>query len=131
MPDGGEQFTLPVVTHPSGLWIGIDVIISDTIAALMVLDSGSPQSVISPRLRQDLESNGLLETSPGSGLYSLRLTAQRHELPRVAVRVLPRLARLAIDGLLGLDFLRSFELVCFRLSTSELLLEYASPSGPQ
>ncbi len=44
-------------------------------------------------------------------------------LPDLVVRELPRLTLLRIDGLLGLDFFRRFERVCFHIATSRLVLE--------
>jgi hypothetical protein len=128
---GGDQLLLPVAPHLSGLWLGIRILVENDVGAFMVLDSGSPQSVISPALGQELQSRGVLHATSDSRYFRLtNLTARAHQLPDVRVRILPRLARLQIDGLLGLDFFRAFELVCFRLSTSELLLEYA-PSSPR
>ena len=97
----------------------------------MVLDSGSPVSVISPESSHELRIHGLLRQANEPRYYQLsRLTAEeavgKPALPDLKVRILPRLTRLAIDGLLGLDFFRAFELTCFRISTSQLLLEYPS-----
>jgi hypothetical protein len=39
--------------------------------------------------------------------------------------------RIHTSGLwVGIDFFRAFELVCFRLSTSQLLLQDAGPGQP-
>jgi hypothetical protein len=90
----------------------------------MVLDSGSPQSVISPGVEHELLQERLLQPAPAARVYHVRnLRADGHPLPDLTVRVHPRLSRLQVDGLLGLDFFGAFELTCFRLSTSQLLLE--------
>ena len=124
MPDG-DQFYVPVSPHATGLWIGIDVTINASVTIFMVLDCGSPRSAISPGLSQDLQRQGLLHATADPRSYRLtNLTADANPLPDLIVRELSRLTRLKIDGLLGLDFFGSFELTCFRLSTSQPLLEY-------
>ncbi len=112
--------------HPSGLWLGIDVTVRSSLTVLMILDSGSPLSAISPALGEQLLARGLARTSAsGRGLIRLtHLSAEGNPLPELNVRILARLSQLRVDGLLGLNFFGAFELTCFRLSTSELLLEY-------
>jgi len=126
---GGDRLVIPVAPHPSGLWLGIKILVGNDLVAFMVLDSGSPQSVISPALGEHLQRRGVLHATSDARYYQLRnLTAHDHQLPDMTVRILPRLTRLQIDGLLGLDYFRAFELVCVRFSTQQLLLEYAPTS---
>jgi hypothetical protein len=123
MPDG-ERLSIPIRRHPSGYWIGIHVTIGEGYTLLMVLDSGSPQSTVSPQVAQDLWLRGMSPpAAPASSYVLTNLTASTHALPDLRARVLPRLSRLRVDGLLGLDFFNQFDLTCYRRSTMELLLE--------
>jgi hypothetical protein len=126
---GGEQLSIPVHRHPSERWIGIYVTIASSQTIFMVLDTGSPQSTISSGVAHDLHRRNLLVPADDHSSYHLtNLTAPPHSLPDLTVRVFPRLARLQIDGLLGLDFFNHFELTCFRVSSMQLLLEYPASS---
>ena len=90
----------------------------------MVLDPGSPVSAISPEVSRELRSLGLLQESQRRRYYQLAaLTVQDQPFPSLEVRVLPRLAELEVDGLVGLDFLRQFAAVHFYISTMRLVLE--------
>ncbi len=128
MPAG--ELTVPVSTHPSGLWVGIYVDIGARVRLFMVLETGSPVSALSPSIAQHLHSRKLLQADPAPGYFRpAPLTAAQAPghppLPDLAVRVLPRLTRLRIDGLLGLDFFRRFDRVCFQLSAMRLELTHA------
>ncbi|HEY7060740.1 MAG TPA: hypothetical protein VII06_04620 [Chloroflexota bacterium] len=113
----------------SGLWMGIRVAVEDQGVLLMVLDTGSPVSALSPTIAQRLYSRGLLRPASAPSYYSLSgLSAEdavgQPGLPDLTVRALPRLGRLQIEGLLGLDFFRQFDRVCFQLSAMQLELTY-------
>src|SRR5713226_9315296 len=128
MPDG--EMAIPAELHPSGFWIGIYVAISGRHTIFTVLDTGSPASAISPVVSRDLHARGLLRESRIPGSYELTaLTAEdalrKPPLPNLSVRILPRLDRLEIEGLLGLDFFRLFGHVCFDFPTSSLILSPA------
>ena len=121
------ELQIPVRPHASGLWVGIYLTVAGRETFLMVLDSGSPLSAVSPDTVQILQDGGLLGLPRGPGHYRLtdlhaRDAVGRPALPDVSVRVLPRLSRLRVDGLLGLDFFRQFERVCFQLSQMRLEL---------
>ena len=93
---------------------------------LMVLDPGSPISAISPETRDDLARLNLLQP-PASPRYEHRLSGlgvQGQSFPDLEVRVLRKLSRLQIDGLVGLDCLASFFAIHFYVLSSELVLEY-------
>jgi len=129
MPDG--ELAIPAELHPSGHWIGISVTIGGRHTIFMVLDTGSPASAISPGISRALRARGLLRESRTPGSYHLTaLTAEdaarKPPLPNLTVRILPRLDRLAIEGLLGLDFFRLFDHICFDFPTSSLILSPAS-----
>src|SRR5262245_5941142 len=107
IPNG--ELAIPAELHPSGHWIGISVAIGGRHTIFMVLDTGSPASAISPGISRALRTRGLLRESRIPGSYQLtELTAadtpRKPPLPNVTVRILPRLDRLKIEGLLGLDF---------------------------
>lgn len=126
------DLTIPVERHPSGLWVGIYVSANNQQTMLMVLDTGSPVSALSPTIAQALHIRGLLrsELTPGSfrPVALMAVQAAGHPtLPDLRMRVLPRLTRLQIDGLLGLDFFRQFDRVCFQLAAMRLELTF--PDG--
>jgi hypothetical protein len=105
------------------------VLIGGRNTLLMVLDTGSPAPAISPRIAQLLQADRVLPASETLGRYWLAAIRARDAagypiLPSLMVRILPRLARLQIDGLLGLDFFRQFDRVCFQLSAMRLELTY-------
>ncbi len=131
MPSG--ELSIPVRLHQSELWVGIVVRVGPIFDMLMVLDSGAPVSAIAPRMHHELRARGLLGTAPDPRYHELtELTAKdapHIDLPDLRVRVLPRLALLRIDGLLGLDFFRRFDRVCFHIATARLVLEYPPASA--
>ena len=123
------ELSIPVRSHPSGLWMGMSLAVDIQHVVFMVLDTGSPVSAVSPTVARDLHAVGLLSPRavPGAFLISglrAREAVGQPALPDLTVRILPRLARLQIDGLLGLDFFRQFGRVCFHLSTLRLELTY-------
>src|SRR4051794_14806897 len=98
----GDRFEIPVRLHPSGFWMGIDLISRDGLVLLAVLDPGSPLSAIEPELFQRLLREGLMQpTSNARSFRIANLMAAEHLLPDLVVRPLPRLTRLKIDILLG------------------------------
>jgi hypothetical protein len=134
MHDG--ELTIPVKFHPSGLWVGLAVTVSDQQTLFMVLDTGSPASVISPRVTRELVDRGLLQQTAEPHHYSLvDLSAEdaagKPALPDLTVRTLRKLTLLRIDGLLGLDFFRQFDRICFDFPTSSLTLSPAPPRQGQ
>jgi hypothetical protein len=130
MPTG--EIVIPASNHPSGLWVGIYVGVGTEATIFMVLDTGSPVSALSPAIAQHLHMRGMLYQAEAAGHFrpsplTAWRAAGRPALPGLTLRVLPRLGRLQIDGLLGLDFFRQFEQVCFHLSQMRLELTY--PGG--
>lgn len=120
----GGDVAVQAELHESGNWIVVPVAVRGAVDLLMVLDTGSPVSVISPVVLDDLVTRGLLGPEVASNRYVLtRLSVQGQPLPDLLVRVLPRLARIQVDGLLGLDFLRLFKAVHFHVDTFHLVLE--------
>lgn len=123
------DLVIPVEPHPSGLWMCVAASIAGQVMLRLVLDTGSPVSALSPTVVEDLSGRGLLRPTRAPGAYQLRdLRAGRAvgepALPNLTVRVLPRLARIQVEGLLGLDFFRLFDRVCFQLSAMQLELTY-------
>ena len=130
MPTG--ELVVPVSNHPSGLWVGIYVGVGTEATMFMVLDTGSPVSALSPATAQHLNARGLLHARGAASYYRTSpLTAVRAAgrptLPHAPFRILARLGRLQNDGLLGLDFFRQFDRVCFQLSA--MRLELIHPAG--
>lgn len=119
----GGEISVRADLHPSGNWITVPISVAGLISLAMVLDTGSAVSAISPAAKDVLGARGLvLPRGDGDGLLLTQLTVQGQALPDLVVRVLPRLARLGIDGLVGLDFLRAFERVSFHVPTLRLVL---------
>jgi len=120
----GGDVAVQTELHESGNWIVVPVAVREAVDLLMVLDTGSPVSVISPLVLDDLLARRLVHPEVSSNRYLLTgLSVQGQSLPDLLVRVLPRLARIQVDGLLGLDFLRSFKAVHFHVDTFRLVLE--------
>ena len=120
----GGEIAVQAALHPSGNWITLPLTVGGLLHLDMVLDTGSPVSVISPKARDDLLGRQLLDPSTEGIRYRLaQLSVHEQPLPPLMVRVLPRLTRLQVDGLLGLDFLRLFEHVHFHVPTLQLVLE--------
>lgn len=126
MPGGELRIRTVLHPNPLGRWISFPVVVADRHELLMVLDPGSPISAISPETRDNLTERDLLRSASHSR-YEHRLTSlvvDRQQLPDVDVRVLPRLSRLRIDGLIGLDFLSQFDAIHYYVRARELVLEY-------
>jgi hypothetical protein len=119
------EVTVQAELHASGLWITLPVTIARDLTLSMVFDTGSPVSAISPETKVDLEGRGLLRGADRPGTYRLSdLTADGQLLPDLEVRVMARLTRLQIDGLMGLDYLGNFEWAHFHIPTLLLTLQY-------
>lgn len=122
----GGELSIQARLHPSGLWITIPIRLSRARTLVMVVDSGSPISAISPETAEDLRELELVAPAQHPR-YEYRLTAltvQGQPLPDLEVRVLPRLTQLHIAGLVGLDFLSQFLAIHFYVPTRRLVLEY-------
>lgn len=130
--------------HTSGLWLTIPVVAGHEHALDFVFDTGSPVSAISPETRDDLSAKGLLTNGQRPGWFRLAgITVQGQAIPDLDLRVLGRLSRLKIDGLIGLNYLSHFESVHFQVPTlyshpesrfptsADIPLEWASLSQDQ
>ena len=125
MPGGRLSIQTWLHPNPLGRWITFPLTLDGSHTLQIVLDPGSPVSAISPHAESDLASRNLL--LPGRTHRSYRLTGlttQGQPLPDMDVRILPRLTRLQIDGLVGLDYLFQFRSICFYTATFQLVLEY-------
>ena len=126
MPGGDLRIRTGLHPNPLGRWISFPVMVGGVHDVLMVLDPGSPVSAISPETRHDLARLNLLQppTSPRYEHLLTGLVVQGQSFPDLDVRVLRRLSRIQVDGLVGLDFLSRFFAIHFYVQTSELILEY-------
>jgi hypothetical protein len=98
----------------------------------MVLDTGSPRSAISGRVRDALEERGLLVHTGRryvlTRVYTLTgLTIEGQSVDDLDVYVSPRVNELDIqgvpvDGLIGLDFLARFRQINFDFDSMRLTL---------
>jgi len=124
-----SSFTLPVLSHVSKSCIGVYVTIGQHTTRLFILNTAAPRSTLSSTLVNELYRANLIIRTLRQDIYRLpNLSAydrsqHNHVLPDLTVRSDPRLATHRIEGQLGLDFFNHFELICFRRSTSDLLLE--------
>ena len=119
----GGEITTDCKIHPSGRWITFAVMVGGAQTLWMVLDTGSPVSALSPRTGAILETRGLLNPRRDSNLYILRdLAISGQSIPDLELRILPRLDRLQVVGLLGLDFLRVFDDIHFNVPSLRLRL---------
>ena len=90
----------------------------------MVLDTGSPVSAISTDTERQLLHSRLIREGSERGRYLLpSLSAESQTLPDLEVRLLSRLDRLGIVGLVGLDFLMRFRRIHFDVDAFQLTLE--------
>jgi hypothetical protein len=122
----GNDVSIQTYLHPNarGSWITFTVTVGGRFDLALVLDPGAPVSAISPTVRQELRSLGLLGNSSRPRYHRLTaLTVQGQPFPELEVRVLPRLSQLEVDGLVGLDFLRQFAAIHFYVPTMRLVLE--------
>ena len=116
--------TFSVVTrdHPEFGWVMVPLFVAQ-IQLRMMLNTGSPRSVISEAARDTLIQNELLPPQQLAGytLTPVALAGQRiSDLP-VRVRG-PVFARAHVDGMLGLDFLRQFTEIHFDVAAFRLTL---------
>lgn len=118
----GGDITIQAATHPSGNWITIPIMLGGSEVLRMVLDTGSPVSALSPSTAERLLHLRLIRDGE-RGRYGLTpLTSDGQPLPDLEVRVLPRLDRLGIVGLVGLDFLMRFRRIDFDVEAFRLTL---------
>jgi hypothetical protein len=114
----GGSVVAQAALHPSGRWLTLPLMIAGTYALRAVLDTGSPQSALSPRISNDLSSQGLLRPAADPRRFLLAdLTIGGQAVPDLEVGVLRRLDPMEVDGLLGLDFLLRFSEVHFILAS--------------
>ena len=111
--------------RPPALWLTIQVTVRQEPTLAFVLDTGSPLSAIRPETKDRLSRLGLLLDGPRPGRYTVPgVSIQGQAMPDLGVRVLPRLSRLQIDGLIGLDYLSHFESIHFHVPTLRLTFQY-------
>src|SRR5437667_9714223 len=97
------EINVQTLVHPSGRWITVPITVWGIHKYFPVIDTGSPVSVISPATADTLLARRLTVSISETGTYLLtRLTVEDQPLPDLVVRVLPRLSRIAVQGLLGL-----------------------------
>lgn len=75
-------------------------------------------------MSRELIVGGLLHATMNPRRFRLaNLAIGGQAIPDLEVAILPRLDRLEIDGLLGLDFLLNFNRIVFDVRTFDLVLE--------
>jgi hypothetical protein len=123
----GGELSVRARLHPSGLWVTIPLRVGGSRLLPMVVDSGAPISAISPEIAAELAELKLLgqDAHPPYQYRLSGISLQGRALPDLQVRVLPRLTRLRVDGLVELDFLRQFAAIHFYVATLRLVLDEA------
>jgi hypothetical protein len=86
----------------------------------LILNTGRPQSVIGPKIRDALLALDVLEQRTRITYVLVGAQVEGRSLPHLPVRVSAGPALLAVEGMLGLDFLDLFAEV--RLDTRSLRL---------
>jgi hypothetical protein len=117
------EVSIQARVHTSGLWIQIPLLVADQQRLRMILDTGAPVSAISPEMRDELLAADLLRAAIPSGYHRISdITVDGQPIPDLEVRVLPRLSRIGVEGLLGLDYLGKFESVYVHIPTLRITL---------
>jgi hypothetical protein len=120
----GGEIAIGASLHLSLRWITIPITVAGGETLSMVLDTGSPVSAISPEaVTRLLELRLTREGSQPRSYILEQITSGGQPLPDLEVRVLARLDRLGIVGLVGLDFLMRFRRIHFDVDTFQLVLE--------
>jgi hypothetical protein len=87
-------------------------------------------SAINPDVHALLESRGLIHRVVRPSTYRIAgPMVQGQRLPDLEVRVMPRLTRLRIHGLLGLNYLGLFEWVHVHVPTLRIMLQLPQGTG--
>lgn len=122
MPDASGRLAVQTALHSTKWWLIIPLEIGGLLTIDMVLDTGSPLSSISERVRDLLVPTGYLDPISQT-LYVLRsLNIQGQAIPDLRVRTSRRTTRVGADGVLGLDFLAQFTDVHFHVPSLRLTL---------
>jgi hypothetical protein len=124
------EIAVQATLHPTGLWITVPVTVAQGLDLAPVFDSGSPMSAINPEVHALLESRGLIHRAARPNTYRIAgPTVQDQRLPDLEVRVMPRLTRLRIHGLLGLNYLGLFEWVHVHVPALRIMLQPPQRTG--
>jgi hypothetical protein len=108
---GGRDISLEGRRHPRG-WVRLLLRASLQPGLFwqidLMLNTGRPQSVVSPTTRNALAALGLIEPN-GTGRFRIpRVRVGDDLLPDLHVRVSAGPALLGVDGMLGWDYLERF-----------------------
>src|SRR5947209_13357911 len=108
----GGDLVLPLRIHPTGLWLMLDVSLAGGKPVGFVLDSGSPASAINRATLDGLITEGRANQSRGRRYHLAEADVGGVRIPDVFVRAGGPTERLAVDGVIGLDYLYQFRRVC-------------------
>jgi hypothetical protein len=104
-------------------WLTLPLEVGGAITFDLVLDTGSPLSGISERVRDALLGTPYLGHL-GAGRYRLRdLQIRGQPMPDLEVGISRRATEVGVDGVLGLAFFAQFVDVCINIPTLELTLQ--------
>jgi hypothetical protein len=126
----GPEISIQTWLNPSSHSLVFGLMVHNRHILTMAINSGLPATVISPSTRDALIATRVLLATNSSGSYRLTgLAAEGQRLPDLEARVVPRLSRLGVNGMVGLDFLFHFEHVHFHVPTLRLILQNPT-NGP-
>src|SRR6266852_697096 len=108
VPGASGSLSIQTTLHATKWWLIVPVEVGGLLTIEMVLDTGSPLSSISERLRGSLASMGVLEPVSGRSYVLRDLKIQNQPIRDLRVRVSRRVTRVGADGVLGLDFLAQY-----------------------
>jgi hypothetical protein len=119
----GDELSVVTYSHSTGL-IAIPVMVDGFYPLEMILNTGYPVSLLSPTTRDVLLSLGHIEYLGGRFYRLGNFTIGGRPAPAVDVRVNASIARLGIEGALGLNFLSLFTEVHFDVRSWQLTLTF-------
>ena len=90
----------------------------------LVVNTGSPMSVISAGARTELERYGYIDQVDGSNCRISEWNIDGQRMAPLSLRVSAVMTRLGISGFLGLQFLEQFKSIHFDRDSNILILTY-------
>ena len=119
-----SEISIQTWLNPASQSLVFSLVVQDRHTLTMGINTGLPVTVVSPGTRDALIATRVLSATTTRGHHRLTgLTAEGQRLPDLEARVLPRLSRLGVNGMVGLDFLFHFEHVHLHVPTLHLVLQ--------
>lgn len=120
---GGETH-IQLTINPSGAGFWFRMVVHEEHILWMGINPGLGVSLLTPSMQEELLTRGFLQSTGRTGRYRLTdLSVDEQPLPDLEVRISRRLARLGVDGMIGLDLLLRYEHVHLHIPTLHLMLQ--------